>query len=135
MAGAMSRNKGASFERQVAVKFRRWFPLAKRGNQCRDGADCPDVILSYTEPAYYIECKRMKAEPYPGIYRTWRKKADRERDEWCRLNGLKNIPVIIVYKYDYYPIMVLLDFDCNIPWPVFKKSMDLKYLEAAHADN
>ncbi len=53
----MSRNKGHTFERKVAILFRRFFPQAKRGVQTRGGtAEAPDVDGT----PWYIECKRMK---------------------------------------------------------------------------
>lgn len=54
--GALSRRKGASYEREVATDFRSVFPGAKRGSmaQSRDSSESPDVDI----PGFWPECKR-----------------------------------------------------------------------------
>lgn len=122
-----SKLKGDNFERFVARKFQRWFPNAKRGDQCRDGADSPDVLLSDTRPDYYVECKNLKEEPSTKIYSKWRQEYNRKRNIWCKRHEYAKMPVIIVYKYNYEPLMVLVAIDCHIPWPVYQEAMDKKY--------
>ncbi len=53
--GRAERDKGARWEREVARHVREYFGEdARRGAQCRDGADTPDVIGM---PGYWPECK------------------------------------------------------------------------------
>lgn len=57
--GAMSRRKGATFERELARRWResRLFPQAERGlSQTRDGGECCDVEGT----PYWIEAKRRE---------------------------------------------------------------------------
>lgn len=56
MGGAMSRRKGAGFEREMVHRFREAMPGAevKRGLQCRGGEEVPDVDC----PVFWPEMKR-----------------------------------------------------------------------------
>lgn len=56
MGGRASRIKGHSFEREIAIKLRKYYPGARRGLQYRDGAECSDVIGT----PWFIECKRHR---------------------------------------------------------------------------
>ncbi len=122
-----SRVKGKNFELLIVKKFWRWFPMAKRGQQSRGGEENPDVLLSETRPPYFIECKKYGSNITRGMLRDWKKKVDQDRDRFCRARKYKPMPAIIIYREDYGKIMVLLDTNCNVPWPVFRDSMDKKY--------
>lgn len=56
MTGAMSRRKGASYERTLVHRFREVMPGAdiKRGLQSRGGEEVPDVDC----PVFWVEAKR-----------------------------------------------------------------------------
>ena len=56
--GALSRRKGAAWERELVHLFRRAMPGAtvRRGLQCRSGAEVPDVDC----PVFWLESKRGK---------------------------------------------------------------------------
>jgi len=56
MGGAMSRRKGATFERELVWRFREVMPGAevKRGLQSRSGEEVADVDC----PVFWIEAKR-----------------------------------------------------------------------------
>ena len=62
MSGAMSRRKGAAYERELVHRFREAMPGAgvKRGLQQRSGAEVPDVDC----PCFWIEAKRGR-KPNP----------------------------------------------------------------------
>lgn len=53
--GKMQREKGAVWERLVAVLLRTFWPEARRGHQSRSGRDGPDVEGI---PELWVECKR-----------------------------------------------------------------------------
>jgi hypothetical protein len=56
--GRLSRNKGASYERWCANKFREVYPGARRGiGQARNGGDVPDVE---GVGAYWVQTKHEK---------------------------------------------------------------------------
>jgi hypothetical protein len=55
--GKMERDKGARFEREVAVDLRPIFPRARRGYQRFTGQDEPDVA---EVPPFWIECRHRK---------------------------------------------------------------------------
>lgn len=55
--GAMSRNKGKTFERTVANAFKEVFPSAKRTlTQQRDSGEAPDIEI----PEWWVEAKAHK---------------------------------------------------------------------------
>ena len=56
MTGAMSRRKGAAYERELVHRFREVMPEAdiKRGLQSRGGEEVPDVDC----PVFWVEAKR-----------------------------------------------------------------------------
>ncbi len=55
--GKMSREKGARFEREIAMELREIFGNeSRRGFQYRDGTEVGDVL----NPVFFIECKRHK---------------------------------------------------------------------------
>lgn len=56
MSGAMSRRKGANYERELVHRFREAMPNAeiRRGLQSRSGDEVPDVDC----PVFWIESKR-----------------------------------------------------------------------------
>jgi hypothetical protein len=56
MTGAMSRRKGAAYERALVHRFREAMPGAevKRGLQCRSGEEVADVEC----PVFWLESKR-----------------------------------------------------------------------------
>ncbi len=58
MSGALSRRKGARFEREIVQRLREVMPEAevRRGLQCRGGAEVPDVDC----PVFWPELKRGK---------------------------------------------------------------------------
>ncbi|MFZ8933231.1 MAG: hypothetical protein ACO2ZP_04965 [Bacteriovoracaceae bacterium] len=57
MSGKMSRNKGASYEREVARKFREFYPEAKRNvTECQQGQG---IDILDTGPLD-IQCKRKR---------------------------------------------------------------------------
>jgi hypothetical protein len=57
LGGRGSRNKGASFEREIARELRAVWPEAVRGlGQARAADEVPDVDV----PGWWIECKRMR---------------------------------------------------------------------------
>lgn len=98
--GKKSRDKGASFERQIAARFREYYPRARRrGNAQSDGmqAEC-DVEGT----RYWIECKRYaKAQSWNQLIR-WL-----EESMWAAQSADTNRPGIVIYKWDRQPIMVL----------------------------
>ncbi len=114
------KKKGNSFERLIANMCKPFFPDARRGNQTRDGGkESPDVILSYNNDVCFIECKRLKKEPYPGIYKVWLKKAKSDRDIWCKRMGYTKLPVFLIYKYNNEPIKVKSEENEDLPLRVF----------------
>ena len=60
MSGNHSRRKGHNFEREIAKDLRDIWPNARRGFQCRDGNEQPDVE---TDDQFWIECKCYKKAP------------------------------------------------------------------------
>lgn len=67
MGGAMSRRKGAGFERELVWRFREIMPGAevKRGLQSRSGEEVADVDC----PVFWIEAKRGKRPNVRGALR------------------------------------------------------------------
>lgn len=61
--GKRSRNKGHSFEREIARELSTVFGQCRRGLQSRDGRDASDVICPGLGDQFWIECKRYKARP------------------------------------------------------------------------
>lgn len=69
MTGKYNRQKGATFERQLAAFFRDIFPDVegiKRGLQYRGGQEAPDVEGL---PALWVEAKRQKMPNIRAAYR------------------------------------------------------------------
>ena len=95
-----SRQIGVGFEREIARRFRRWFPDARRGLQYQAGENCRDIVKT----PFYIECKRGKNYLWDGhtlvrphneadmawLYGNVQDKAD----EWNGDGGI----VIVVWK-------------------------------------
>ena len=83
MGGAMSRRKGANFERQLVWQFRQVMPGAevKRGLQSRSGQDVADVDC----PVFWIEAKRGRK---PNV------RAALKQAESCAPKG--RIPVAVI---------------------------------------
>lgn len=72
--GLLSRRKGKSFEREVAIAFRRVYPGAKRTlTQQRDSGEAPDIQI----PGWWVEAKSHKRVPI-------RKAFDQAVDEIAR---------------------------------------------------
>jgi len=92
MGGRASRNKGATFERQVAEIFREIYPEARRGYQRRSGSDEPDV----TGTPWWIECKVGKGTPQ--VYRAW----------WQAMEATDGRACMVVSKQDRTEILVTL---------------------------
>lgn len=69
--GALSRRKGASFERELVQRFREVMPGAevRRGLQCRSGTEAPDVDC----PVFWPEAKRGRQ---PNVRRALRQAAE-----------------------------------------------------------
>lgn len=63
--GVGQRIKGATFEREIAAKFRELGLDAKRGFQYRGGYDAPDVDVQFV----HVECKRHKSVKIQDAYR------------------------------------------------------------------
>lgn len=65
--GALSRRKGAAYERELVHLFREAMPGAdiKRGLQCRSGEECADVEC----PVFWPESKRGKQPNVRGALR------------------------------------------------------------------
>ncbi len=67
--GAKSRNKGASYEREVAVAMRAVWPEARRrGNAQADGAR---IEADVEGTPYHVECKRCAKPPSWAQRRRW----------------------------------------------------------------
>ena len=95
LSGKRSRTKGHSFERAVAILFRKMgYSGARRGLQYRDGDEAPDVV---GVDDLWVECKRGKRV---GI-----KSAMMQASAAC---GKKR--PIVVSKEDRSPIYVTMDF-------------------------
>lgn len=62
--GALSRNKGAAFERWLVRRFREAMPrtVVKRGLQSRTGQETPDVDA----PPFWVEAKHRKKQSASG---------------------------------------------------------------------
>ena len=96
--GKHSRNKGASFERQIAARLRELWPKARRrGNAQADGQR---IEADVEGTPYHIECKRYAARPSWEHCVRWF--ADIPRD---------GRPPLLVVKADRQPAMVLLDVE------------------------
>jgi hypothetical protein len=62
MDGKGCRDKGHTYERGIAIFFRKWWKAAKRGLQTRGGtAEAPDVDGT----PWYVECKFTKGAYNP----------------------------------------------------------------------
>ena len=84
MGGAMSRNKGHNYERELVQLFRKHFPdlTVERGlGQTRHGSDCPDVEM----PHFWIEAKRGKKTNIKAALRQAFIARDVREEEDCRM--------------------------------------------------
>ena len=96
MSGRMSRNKGASFEREFAalMKHMGW-PEAKRGiGQTRSGSEVCDVEGT----PWWIECKRHKRCNIQAAY----KQAELATD---------GRDIMAVTRDDYGPVLITMRAD------------------------
>ena len=102
MGGRASRNKGASFERQVAEIFRAIYPAARRGYQRRSGSDEPDVAGT----PFWIECKVSKSTPQ--VYRAWWQASEATDGRACMVVSKQDRtePLVTLQLHD---LMALLD--------------------------
>lgn len=95
--GKTSRDKGASYEREVASMFREYGYDAHRGGAMHTpGSVSPDV---YGVPGLHIECKRYKNLLGTAYDFLAQSSADKKDDE---------IPVV-VYRADNCKSIVILD--------------------------
>jgi hypothetical protein len=103
MSGAHSRNKGANFERKIAMLMRMsgvW-PLAERElDQVRGFENGRDLIR--TEP-FCVQCKAHKAVA-PGLIKSAMLEAAKSRDRRYRLP-------VVVWKSDRKPITATMMID------------------------
>lgn len=96
--GAMSKHKGASFERQIANIFKdRGFKARRSAQYCGNSGEAADVI---GVDGIHIECK---AQERMHLY-DWMAQAERDA------NGSGNIPVVI-HKQNRKPILVTMKLD------------------------
>lgn len=94
--GAMSRNKGASFEREMAQELHRLLGINFKRNldQCRE-KDLGDLIADTPFP-FLIECKRYAGGEFQ---KTWWKQA------YTAAFGSGQHPAVI-YRFDRRPVRV-----------------------------
>ena len=114
--GKMTVPRWKRFEREIARKFRRWFPDARRGMQFQDGDYAPDVVGK--DLPFYVECKTgqkyLKAEGKsfnPDNDDKIRELLDiyqRKAHLWHTENGGPDLPPIIIYKRPRRIIRVVL---------------------------
>ncbi len=98
IVGKHSRNKGATFERQIAKRLRELWPEARRrGNAQADGQR---IEADVEGTPYHIECKRYAARPSWDQCVRWF--ADIPRD---------GRPPLLIVKADRQPAMVMLEVD------------------------
>jgi len=134
--GKRNRTAGHDFEREMAQKFRRWYPDARRGLQYQDGKHCPDIVGT----DFWIECKHWKQiSPWRAI-EFWEKTSltkPKDHDDYAnlqpilvyRVSGSRAIRVVMgtgtwleiaTAKYTklfcWGPIEIL--------WEVFERAMD-----------
>ena len=96
--GKKSRDKGANFERWVAVQLRQYWPDARRrGNAQADGRQLEADVEGV--PGWHIECKRYAAAPSGKQCRRWFNDIPRDRRR------------LLVVKADRRPAMVYLQSD------------------------
>lgn len=148
----MSVPRWKRFEREIARKFRRWFPDARRGMQFQDGDYSPDVVGK--DLPFYVECKTgqkyLQAEGKKfnpditdslyelfGLYQ-------RRAHLWYTENDGKDLTPIIIYKRPREAIMVFVlleivrelsgeipDDNRPIPWDLFAQYLDNAYAQEA----
>jgi len=145
-----SRQIGVTFEREIAKRFRRWFPDARRGLQYQAGEHCPDIV----ETPFYVECKKgndryikhnqkyynpHKTAPLAWLYGIISDRAD----EWdgngeCvvivwRLKGAKHEIMVTLAHNDWWKlrgdtsILELQDALSTITWTEFAEVLDKRY--------
>ena len=97
--GALSRRKGAAYERELVHRFREVMPGAdvKRGLQDRDGHEAADVEC----PAFWIEAKRGKK---PNV------RAALKQATGCAPKGRTPVAVIRDDRTEAFVAMSLEDF-------------------------
>lgn len=112
MTGAMSRRKGASFERELVHRFREAMPggEVKRGLQSRSGQEVADVDC----PAFWVEAKRGRK---PNV------RAALKQATECSPKGRMPVAVIRDDREDAFVAMSLDDFlELVGDWWRFKES-------------
>jgi hypothetical protein len=97
--GALSRRKGAAYERELANMFRAVMPGAdiRRGIQYRSGEEAPDVDC----PVFWIEAKRGKQ---PNVRAALRQARD------CAPQGRVPLAVIRDDREEAFVALSLEDF-------------------------
>lgn len=138
--GKRNRTAGHDFEREMAQKFRRWYPDARRGLQYQDGKHCPDIVGT----DFWIECKHRKGmTPWqanacwikmPGpkkkilIYRIRSSRHIRvvlNNDLWFSLaGGIIGSPDIVLRLREILPNSEIYDEAIEVDWSVFERAMD-----------
>ena len=106
-----ARNKGLTFERELAVRLRPWFPRAKRHLEFQID-EARGIDLAHTGP-YRFQCKKMRG--YASVNTISEIKCDREI--------LGDIPVLVTAA-DNLPAMVVMhlaDFIAMLGKPVSPK--------------
>jgi len=101
--GKLSRTKGHSFERQVAIDVRGVFPKARRQLEYHED-DCRGVDIQGTDP-FKIQCKKMKK--YAPITCIEEVQCDRQLGDIPVLvtAGDHKEPVAVLYWNDFQAIM------------------------------
>lgn len=110
-----SRNKGASFERDVAKQIYLELGISlKRDLRQYQQAEYGDLVTDDPRWPFAVECKRYKTGPIGGSPAWW------QQVETAAAN-LKLTPVLI-YKYDRMPIRCVLKMNgvkCDVSFEDF----------------
>ncbi len=109
MGGSSSRNKGHSFEREIAVKMRDTYPASCRGDQRKHNVSRA-VEADVEGTPFHIECKREKKQPN-ALKALEQADANRRavNDDGVFLADYR--PSVAVTKKDRGPILVTMYFD------------------------
>ncbi len=108
--GKMSRNKGASFEREIAKVMRAVWPDARRGGGDQAGPmGRPDVDGT----PYWIECKR-----YANVTRAIVKGAHQQAQD-AAIRARDSRPVLVVTRSDRRPAVAHFE----VLWTVSSESL------------
>src|SRR5690606_15391046 len=98
--GRRSRNKGATFEREIAHALQTLWPGAKRGiGQARLGSEVADVEGT----PFWAECKHRKRVSISAAYRQ-------------AVEATDGRPVLVVTREDRQPILVTMTLADWLQW-------------------